>query len=160
MAAGKSADAVDNGEIIVVVGLFIQIVFFGLFVVTSAIFHSRLIKDPTARSHSTPWRRHIIALYGASTLILIRSVFRAIEYIQGNTGYLLTNEVFLYIFDALLMATVVAIFNLVHPSEIQAVLTRDKSEQGDSVGMHRIQHSSDFSTRGLHQQKPEDSVRV
>lgn len=49
---------------------------------------------------------------------MIRSVFRVIEYVQGNAGYLLSHEVFLYIFDALLMLAVMLLFNWNHPSEV------------------------------------------
>lgn len=64
----------------------------------------------------------MFTLYAASTLIMIRSIFRIIEYAQGFTGYLLEHEVYLYIFDATLMLAVVLIFNVVHPSEVQALL--------------------------------------
>jgi hypothetical protein len=33
-----------------------------------------------------------------------------VEYLQGNGGYLISHEIFLYIFDAVLMAVVMAIF--------------------------------------------------
>ena len=49
---------------------------------------------------------------------MVRSIFRVIEYIQGMDGYLVSKEIFLYIFDAALMLCVVVIFNVVHPSEI------------------------------------------
>ena len=49
---------------------------------------------------------------------MVRSVFRIIEYIQGNNGYLLGREIWLYMFDATLMATVMLLFCVVHPSEI------------------------------------------
>lgn len=51
-------------------------------------------------------------------LIMVRSLFRAIEYLQGFDGYLLNHEVYLYIFDALLMFITMVLFNLVHPVEI------------------------------------------
>lgn len=57
-------------------------------------------------------------LYIASGLIMIRSVFRVVEYLQGNNGYLLRHEVYLYIFDALFMLVVMCLFNLVHPAQV------------------------------------------
>lgn len=128
MSGGKKKN-MDIGENIVVAGLFIQIVFFSCFIVVSTIFHSRLRKSPTQRSLSpdTPWQKHILVLYIASALILIRSIFRVVEYIQGNDGYLLGSEVFLYIFDAVLMLGTMAIFNVVHPSEITRVLKKKMS---------------------------------
>ena len=58
-------------------------------------------------------------LYTVSLLILVRSIFRVIEYIQGNAGYLLRHEIFLYIFDALLMAVCMVTFLLYHPCRIR-----------------------------------------
>jgi hypothetical protein len=71
-----------------------------------------------AEVDTLPWKRHLYNLYIASTLIIVRSVFRVIEYLQGNSGYLLSHEVFLYLFDALLMLAVMVLFLGVHPSEI------------------------------------------
>tara|TARA_R110002060_G_scaffold984_5_gene2271 strand:+ start:888 stop:1130 length:243 start_codon:yes stop_codon:yes gene_type:complete len=45
-----------------------------------------------------------------------------IEYIQGFDGYLLSHEVYLYIFDAVLMLAVMVIVNVVHPSEVIALI--------------------------------------
>jgi hypothetical protein len=68
------------------------------------------------------WRRTLHSLYAGSLLIWIRCVFRLIEYAQGNDGYVISHEAFLYIFDAALMFGVMVLFALVHPSEITAQL--------------------------------------
>lgn len=67
-----------------------------------------------------PWQKHIVALYIGSLLILVRSIFRVVEYLQGWQGYILSHEIFLYIFDACLMFAVMLIFNWIHPSEIRS----------------------------------------
>ncbi|KAJ5492814.1 protein RTM1 [Penicillium diatomitis] len=116
--AGDSLSAVHNGEEIVIAGLVIQIFFFGLFIITCALFHKRVRKFPTARSLelSRTWRKYLHILYTANLLIVIRSIFRLIEYAMGNNGYILRYEVFLYVFDGLLMLLVMVLFNVVHPS--------------------------------------------
>jgi hypothetical protein len=63
------------------------------------------------------------ALYLGSFLIMVRSVFRAVEYLQGFDGYLLRHEAYLYIFDACLMFLVMVLFNWIHPGEIAAILS-------------------------------------
>jgi hypothetical protein len=79
-----------------------------------------------------PWKRHLYNLYFTSGLIMVRSIFRVIEYIQGNSGYLLSHEVFLYIFDALLMLAVMIMFNWVHPSEVtENTKSEDSMRMGD-----------------------------
>lgn len=66
------------------------------------------------------------ALYGTSTIIWFRSVFRLIEFAQGNEGYFLSMEVWLYVFDAVLMFVVMVWFAAVHPSEVYALLKGGK----------------------------------
>lgn len=53
---------------------------------------------------------------------MVRSIFRVVEYLQGFDGYLLSHEYYLYIFDAVLMLCVIVIFNVVHPSEVVALM--------------------------------------
>lgn len=65
------------------------------------------------------WKRHFVVLYVASALILIRGVFRVIEYLQGNSGFLISHEAFLYIFDALLMAAFMFIFLIWYVDDIR-----------------------------------------
>ncbi|GKZ21319.1 hypothetical protein AbraIFM66951_010108 [Aspergillus brasiliensis] len=124
MASGTSS-ALSTGEHIIIAGLVIQLIFFSLFVVTSIKFHRGLSNNPSRRVlHSQPpWKRHMYVLYGGSALIFVRSLFRLIEYAQGNDGYLVSHEAFLYIFDALLMVLVMVLFAWVHPSEVHALLT-------------------------------------
>ncbi|KAF2278442.1 RTA1-domain-containing protein [Westerdykella ornata] len=143
------------GEKIIIVGLFLQLTFFGFFILVAGIFHHRLSRANSASSsntsrhpmnrrgstgyhdvdasdsnaHDLPWRRHMYALYTASALIMIRSVFRVIEYLQGNNGYLLRREVFLYVFDALLMLVVMVLFNWIHPAEVTDLYQKQISGQ-------------------------------
>ncbi|KAL2823808.1 RTA1 like protein-domain-containing protein [Aspergillus cavernicola] len=123
MASG-SASALTTGENIIIAGLVIQLLFFSLFVYTSIRFHLGMHRGPSPKVlHSQPpWEKHIYALYAGSLLIFVRCLFRLIEYAQGNDGYLVSHEVFLYIFDGVLMLLVMVVFAWVHPSEINAVL--------------------------------------
>lgn len=78
------------------------------------------------------WRKHIITLYITSGLVFVRSVFRVAEYIQGENGYLLSTEVYLYAFDAALMLVVMGLFNVVHPSQITKS-TKENSGANEGV---------------------------
>jgi hypothetical protein len=129
MASG-TVSAMKTGENIIIGGLVVQLLFFGCFVITSAIFHIRMRRVPTAKilAQSIPWERQLYALYGASLLILVRSLFRLIEYAQGNDGYLISHEVFLYIFDSTLMLATMVWLALIHPSEITALLGKGKGK--------------------------------
>lgn len=111
----------DMGEKIIIAGLFVQIAVFGFFVVTALLFHSRMLKNSPAGTSQGPvaWKRHLYVLYVTSALILIRSIFRVVEYLQGNDGYLISHEVFIYVMDALLMAIVMAIFAVWYIGDLQ-----------------------------------------
>lgn len=61
-------------------------------------------------SRTIPWRRSLSMVYVASTAILIRSVFRVVEYAAGQTGYLLRHEWTIYVFDAVPMLIVTLVF--------------------------------------------------
>jgi RTA1 like protein len=61
-------------------------------------------------------------LYGVSGLIMVRSIFRVVEYLMGNDGYPLSHEWTLYIFDTLLMLSVTIIFYIRYPSKIQQAI--------------------------------------
>ncbi|KAI9172729.1 Protein RTA1 [Paramyrothecium foliicola] len=100
------------GQKIVIAGLFVQVLIFGLFIVMAVLFHRRMLEQPTevALNGSLPWQRHLNVLYTTSGIILVRSIFRIIEFIEGNEGFLVRHEIFLYFFDALLMAIVMGIF--------------------------------------------------
>ncbi|KAH8651457.1 RTA1 like protein-domain-containing protein [Ilyonectria robusta] len=131
LASADNQKERDKGETIIIIGLAVQILFFGLFMISTLIFHRRINRDPTQRSLviTVPWRRLLVVLYVTSLLILVRSVFRVIEYVMGHDGVLQSKEVFIYVFDILLMAGVAIIFNVFHPSE---VLTAPRKERGRS----------------------------
>jgi hypothetical protein len=161
--AMQTLTSMHAGEKMIIAGLFLQLAFFGFFVMVAGLFHWRLVRanpsgsfrthasddletsgvtsktavlsEPTHASFSQqrlnindlPWKRHLYALYGSSALILVRSLFRVIEYLQGNSGYLLRHEVFLYVFDAILMLGVMVLFNWIHPSEVTDAYEKRKA---------------------------------
>jgi tellurite resistance protein TehA-like permease len=94
--------------------------FFGCFIAVAGVFHYRIARYPTTRSKSLaiPWERYLRILYLASVLIMIRSVLRIVEYVMGQDGILLAHEIYLYIFDAMLMFIMMVLFNAWHPSKI------------------------------------------
>ncbi|KAH7007651.1 RTA1 like protein-domain-containing protein [Ilyonectria destructans] len=132
-------EALETGTHIIVGGLFVQLIFFGIFILIAVAFHLKIREAPTTISASgVPWKRHMLALYAASGLIMVRSVFRLVEYLQGFDGYLLYHEVYLYIFDAALMFLTLVLLNVVHPSEIAKVM---RSSKGTSYGFELGQGS-------------------
>lgn len=116
----------STGEHIIIGGLFVQIIFFGFFMISAVVFQSRIMKSPTGRSNELEglWRRHLTVLYITSILILVRSIVRVVEYIQGYDGFLMKEEVFIYVFDGLLMLVAMLVLQYIHPSEINCLIGR------------------------------------
>ena len=124
---GIQANGNQNlGQKIIIIGLFVQIFMFTLFLVTAIAFHRNILKKSTALLFSSiiNWRLYLYILYITSTLILIRSIFRLIEYLQGNDGYLVSHEVFLYLFDTLLMFLVMLIFAIWYIGDLKQKTVR------------------------------------
>ena len=121
-----------TGSNIVVAGLFIQIIFFGAFVAVASVFHYRIRSAPTSKmlSETLPYSKHLLTLYVMSGLIFVRSIVRAVEFLQGFEGYIISHEVFLYVFDAVPMVVVMLVLNWFHPSEIGSYLRGGKLFKG------------------------------
>ncbi|OQD88289.1 hypothetical protein PENANT_c004G09848 [Penicillium antarcticum] len=127
LSGSKSASNLKLGERIIIVGLLVQIVFFGFFVIISVIFHRKMANNPTSASLSTKvnWKLYLMVLYAASFLIMVRCIYRVAEYIQGQSGTLQSHEYFAYVFDTALVFLVMVLFLIFHPSQ---VVPRDKAQ--------------------------------
>ncbi|OQE18739.1 hypothetical protein PENSTE_c017G07645 [Penicillium steckii] len=122
MAMGGSMAGTAKG--ITIAGLVIQLLMFSLFIFTSIAFERRM--DRFSYGESSPsWKRHLYSLYAISALIMIRSVFRVIEYAMGQKGYLLSHEWTMYIFDSLLMLGVMVIWAFWHPGSLHGGVRPD-----------------------------------
>lgn len=188
--AGGTLHSMELGEKIIIGGLFVQLIFFTLFVCVAGDFHRRLLKDIPVKKRYTPgalfrkarhnridssslsnaavlpreavlelpWKRHLYVLYATSALILVRSIFRVIEYIQGNAGYLLSHEVYLYVFDATLMFLVMVLFNWIHPSQITDLYNKRRSAHGTVELEQTRDEYLGYNNSNVSQGKPETRV--
>ncbi|KAL9106036.1 MAG: hypothetical protein Q9227_008879 [Pyrenula ochraceoflavens] len=109
------------GQDVIMAGLVIQIISLGLFCLTALVFERRVKRDPTEASYRTdvPWRQTLWMLYTVLVLIMIRSLFRVIEYGMGQDGYLLNHEWTLYIFDSVPMFVTMSVFWYWYPSKLR-----------------------------------------
>jgi len=98
-------------------------------------WYVKMLRFSSSQAYSCPWKKLMHVLFGTSMLIMVRSVFRAAEYLEGDDGYLLAHEAYLYIFDALLMLAVMVILNVVHPSTASKVSTKH-DETRDTLDLH------------------------
>ncbi|RSL74255.1 hypothetical protein CEP53_000344 [Fusarium sp. AF-6] len=129
LASADSKKSADLGQIIIIVGLAIQIIFFSFFMAITIVFDIRIRREPTkaSRAITSPWRTLLMVLYGSSLLILIRSIFRVIEYIMGEDSELVAKEAYIYIFDGTLILLASVAFNIFHPSAIINSKNREHS---------------------------------
>jgi hypothetical protein len=109
-----------TATVLVVFGLAVQLISFTLFAVCAIIFHRRLRRNPTARSYQVgpKWVQTLYMLYIVSVLIVIRSVFRIVEYVFGNDGYPISHEWTLYVFDSIPMILVTITFLFRYPGNL------------------------------------------
>jgi len=148
VASASSVSKVNRGRDIVLVGLGLQLCTFGFFVVSSLRFTLVLTRirpnDPSkAASHyavdlptDTRWRLFVITVNIASILILVRSVYRFVEYAISTHNYLSDHEWTFYVFDALLIFLCAAGFVAIHPGNYLPYLRmrRRRQEFSKNVG--------------------------
>ena len=117
MVTGKHAKLAEG---IVIAGLMIQIIMFGLFMVTAFVFKKRISARPTIETVGADpgWESSLRMLFIVSILIMVRSIFRVVEYASGHDGYLLQNEWPMYVFDSVLMVGVMGIYYRWYPTSI------------------------------------------
>ncbi|KAK5937319.1 hypothetical protein PMZ80_010325 [Knufia obscura] len=107
IAAGASKNVGGN---IVLGGLILQIVAFGVFAGVGGAFHVvfRRMLGRQGRVLNWKWEGHMGMLYVMSGLIGVRNIFRVVEYCMGVDGYLMNHEWPLYVFDAATMSMVLS----------------------------------------------------
>lgn len=102
---------IDRGRLIGVAGVVIQLIAFGFFSIVAARFHwvskrfgaapEQLFDTNGSQKPSTilskfkfglGWKHLLLSVNISCILILVRSIFRLIEFIEGNEGYTMMNE--------------------------------------------------------------------
>jgi hypothetical protein len=120
-------DLWQTGEKVIIVGLFVQLFIFSCFLIIAINYHYRLARSPTSESNNPNirWKWYLFTLYLTGGLILVRSVFRVAEFIDGNHGALMRKEAYVFVFDGFLMVIVLLWMNWFHPGEIGLLLRNE-----------------------------------
>ncbi|KAF4263868.1 hypothetical protein KXW98_002499 [Aspergillus fumigatus] len=136
-ADGTSSDAkdkFDRGRNIALIGVIVQMVAFGLFSLAAFRFNftsKRFAKPvdeqfemlasndagPGGREKSANWNALLRVVNFSTLMILIRSVYRLVEFTEGKNGYINLHEWCLYVFDALPIFPCAALFVYWHPAK-------------------------------------------
>ncbi|WXC51064.1 hypothetical protein QX201_010769 [Fusarium graminearum] len=120
-------------EDVVVAGLIVQLVFFSMFVIVAGCFHYRFSKNSVVPPPN--WQKFMMVIYFASMLILIRSVFRMVEYVEGPQSKLQAVEVYVYAMDAIPMAIITISFHIIHPSNYMRGLGKTLSKTDSETSL-------------------------
>ncbi|KAH1279512.1 hypothetical protein KXV18_006250 [Aspergillus fumigatus] len=112
MAIGKKA---------VLAGLIFALVVFGVFVWVAAAFHRRLDAEPTAVVRECPrlrWKKYMWVIYVSCGMLMVRNLVRTVQFGSRKGSALNTEEAFIYVFDAALMAGSILVLIVWHPGRL------------------------------------------
>jgi hypothetical protein len=139
------AGMAKTGQTIMLLGLFIQLLFFGFFLIISLLFWKRMHSSPKTLSVPQYGKRSWLALLKlllcAAVIIIIRCIFRVVEFSQGHDGYLASHEVFMYVFDTAPMFAVQFMFHFVHAADVFGLGTLGKLADNESY-IHLYERSA------------------
>ncbi|KAG0247482.1 hypothetical protein BG011_001416 [Mortierella polycephala] len=123
---GDNLSLVKTGDTLFLVGVCAQGVCYFLFTALLSVTLMRLVAERQTAGLNRSGRSCmgldkntlIIAsgLYFSSLCISIRSIYRIIEFSQGHNGYLVSNEVFLFVLDAVPLVLAIGIWAIVWPT--------------------------------------------
>jgi hypothetical protein len=136
MAIGRKA---------VLVGLVFALVVFGLFVWVAGVFHARLDKEPTAVVRGCPrlgWKRYMWAIYISCGMLMVRNLVRTAQFGSGKGSPLSTEEAYIYVFDAALMASSIGVLVVWHPGRL--VLKAQKATKASRLCGQMEENSGDI----------------
>lgn len=115
MANSSMTDAQRRlGARLVMASLSLQAALFGAFGLLAAQFHYRASKAGVLRRDLLIVLR---VLYVSATIVTIRCIYRLVEYIEGWNSKIYKNEVYFWIFEALIMLLNTVLLNIWHPGK-------------------------------------------
>jgi hypothetical protein len=139
----KGGNDTPRGFNIFTGGTILQQCFIACFFCLVLNFHMRVRKHKGVES-PTHWARLLFTLYISLALITTRVVFRIVEYSSGADSKLPTQEVWMYVLDALPISAAMSVMNISHPG---SVLVGPDSQWDKKKGKKR-NHSNSKSNNG------------
>lgn len=128
--------ATDNGDTklgtnIMVAGVIFQLVAMAIFTLLALDFVRRTAKFGIPQEYN----KILYALFISLGAIFARSIFRAVELMEGWSGYLMEHEVYFIALDGALMAVAVLIFLPFDPArtipKVYRVVNKESAEMSD-----------------------------
>jgi hypothetical protein len=129
------------GTNVMVAGIIFQLVSILVFSALFVLVMHRAISTKVEAIH-TPRVKFLIATLSFSlALIVVRSVYRTVELLQGWSGFLITTEAYFIALDGATMAAAVGVFNIGNPGFL---LEKAKTNHKGIVGEEELQERSEF----------------
>ncbi|KAL4909557.1 hypothetical protein BDW74DRAFT_174759 [Aspergillus multicolor] len=113
--------SITRGHTIIIVGLVVQLGALSFFILTSWHIYRGIMRDPAILSMNKllgNWRKYFRAIEIVTVVMVVRGVVRAAEFLQGEGGYVISHEAFIYAFDAALMFGIMVVYAVVHPGRL------------------------------------------
>ncbi|KAL4733081.1 RTA1 like protein-domain-containing protein [Aspergillus similis] len=114
-------EVISIGNKAVLAGLIFTLAVFGWFIWVAAMFYRRLAVQPTAVSLDEGvgnWRVYMGVLYGVCGCMVVRNLVRTIEFGSPHGADVRRREVYIYVFDGVLMACVMVLWLVWHPGRL------------------------------------------
>ncbi|KAK2685864.1 hypothetical protein QWA68_015091 [Fusarium oxysporum] len=128
-ASGKPED-ITKGRTILIIGLIVQIAALSLFALNTEFLSRRIAQRKPVMSQAG-WQlshnRFFRTLEGVTLLLVIRSIARSVEFLQGSDGFVISHEIFIYLFDATIVFLAMLALLVIHPGELVGEGIRDKT---------------------------------
>ncbi|KAJ3151490.1 hypothetical protein HDU89_001933 [Geranomyces variabilis] len=141
LVGSDTGPKVERGRKILFAGLIIQIASFIVFVVAVIAFHFRVRKSAAPHIPARrEWTPLLWALHANSLCIVIRSVFRIVEFSKAIPA-LETTEAYFYIFDTLLIVIATGVLAWWHPGNRiypEKPLAQENLIDGEHHGAHGL----------------------
>ncbi|KAE8442669.1 hypothetical protein EG329_002967 [Mollisiaceae sp. DMI_Dod_QoI] len=125
----------DNGTHIMVAGILFQLAAIIVFMVLFTVVIMRALRSNDSALRQKKVQAIIAATAFSVVCVVIRSIYRTIELLQGWQGYLITTQRFFLVLDGGMMVLALIVFNIVQPKWSEAWKTRGDSSVSELDGI-------------------------
>lgn len=130
--ASGDPDGIRMGRIMITGGLIAQLVALTLFLCSTMHVHRLAGRYAPSKAYAGPdvgeVGKYFRVTYAVTGVMMVRSLVRGIEYLEGEEGFIIRHEVFVYVFDALLIAGIAFMYLFVHPGRMLRDAQRSKKD--------------------------------
>ena len=141
------ASKIKTGQTIVEIGLAWGLAFIALFFFVTIFVYTSSTYGLRSHPQYATIRKLYVSLFVTITLLLVRSIYRMVDYVQGTTGYVSSHEAFFGVFDTgcmMLACIFYAIFpygkylQAIHYPAITDYATTKQQQQQQGMEMEKV----------------------